>query len=216
MSFAATPPKDQGTLMTETGRVYGVAVGIVTNNQDPDKLGRVKVQLPWLVEQDESDWAPVATLMAGKERGSFFLPEVDDEVLVGFAHGDPRYPFVLGALWNGKDAPPETNEDGKNAKRVIVSRSGLRILLDDSDGAEKVEVADKEGALTIVVDVAAKKISLTSNGEIELAAADGAVSINAKELKLESSADTTIKAGGSMTVEASSTLTLKGSTVNIN
>src|SRR5215510_12918555 len=102
---------DQATLMTATGRVYGVVIGTVTDNKDPGGLGRVKLRFPWLVEDDESDWAPLATLMAGNQRGSFFLPEVDDEVLVAFFHGDPRYPFVLGSLWNGQDKPPATNAD---------------------------------------------------------------------------------------------------------
>src|SRR5664280_3415392 len=105
-------------------RITGVVVGVVTNNQDPDGFGRVKVKFPWLSDVDESDWARVAAPMAGNKRGFYFLPEVDDEVLVAFEHGDVRFPYVLGALWNGKDAPPATNGDGKNNVRVIQSRSG--------------------------------------------------------------------------------------------
>ena len=77
-------------------RLYGVVVGLVTNNQDPDKLGRVKVRFPWLGDSDESAWARLATPMAGKDRGLYFLPEVDDEVLVVFEHGDLRFPYILG------------------------------------------------------------------------------------------------------------------------
>ena len=87
------------------GRILGVVTGVVTNNKDPDKLGRVKVRFPWLSDTDESWWARVASPMAGKDRGVFFLPEVDDEVLVAFEHGDPRFPYVIGALWNGSTPP---------------------------------------------------------------------------------------------------------------
>ena len=101
----------QYTLAEASGRIYGVVVGIVTANQgDPDGLGRVKVRFPWLASDAESAWARIATLMAGNKRGSFFLPEVEDEVLVAFEHGDLRYPYILGALWNGKDKPPDTNK----------------------------------------------------------------------------------------------------------
>ena len=110
-----------------SNRIYGVVTGIVTNNQDPEKLGRVKVRFPWLSENDESWWARVAVPMAGKEIGTYFLPEVDSEVLMAFEQGDIHFPYVLGALWNDPNKPPETNEDGKNNKRTIVSRSGMLI-----------------------------------------------------------------------------------------
>ena len=71
-----------------SSRVSGVVVGVVTNNQDPEGMGRVKVKFPWLSDEDESNWARVAAPMAGKERGFYFLPEVEDEVLVAFEHGD--------------------------------------------------------------------------------------------------------------------------------
>src|SRR5205085_2988322 len=125
--------------------ISGVVVGVVTNNQDdPDGLGRVKVKFPWLSNDEESFWARVAVPMAGKERGFYFLPEVEDEVLVAFEHGDPRFPYVLGSLWNGQDKPPEKN-DGKNNVRVIKSRSGHVIRLNDEDGKEKIESIDKSG-----------------------------------------------------------------------
>src|SRR3972149_536693 len=87
--------------------ISGVVPGIVTNNQDPDGLGRVKIKFPWLSDDNETDWVRIATLMAGGQRGGFFLPEVGDEVLVAFEHGDINHPYVIGALWNGVDKPPE-------------------------------------------------------------------------------------------------------------
>src|SRR5262245_16193614 len=123
-------------------RIYGVVSGIVTNNQDPDKLGRVKVRFPWLSESDESWWARVATPMAGKDRGAYFLPEVDDEVLVAFEHGQVDHPFVIGCLWNGKDDAPESNADGENNHRTIKSRSGHVLRFNDKSGSETIEIID--------------------------------------------------------------------------
>ena len=127
---------DQSRLEERATRIDGVVVGLVTNNQDPDGQGRVKVKFPWLSDQDESHWARLAAPMAGQDRGAYFLPEVDDEVLLAFEHGDARFPYILGALWNGKDAPPARNDDGKNNLRVIKSRSGHVIKLNDESGRE--------------------------------------------------------------------------------
>ena len=83
---------------TQTDKIFGVVVGIVTNNEDPEKLGRVKVRFPWLSDDNESHWARIATLRARLNVGTWFLPDVDDEVLVAFEHGDVRFPHVLGDL----------------------------------------------------------------------------------------------------------------------
>src|SRR5262252_5813625 len=100
------------TAEEESARVYEPLVGVVTDNKDPLRLGRVKIKFPVLSEQDTSDWAPVVMLGAGKNRGWFFIPEVDDEVLVMFEHGDLNRPMVIGALWNGKDTTADKNPGG--------------------------------------------------------------------------------------------------------
>ena len=105
-----TPPGSDAS-----GRILGVVVAIVTNNQDPDGLGRVRLRFPWLDDGAESFWARVASPMAGNARGLYFLPEVDDEVLVAFQHGRPEAPVVLGGLWNGKDKPPADNADAQRS-----------------------------------------------------------------------------------------------------
>src|SRR5204862_7721429 len=124
------------------------------NKQAPDKHGRVKVRFPWLSNDDESRWARVAATMAGNDRGVYLLPEVEDEVLVAFEHGDISFPYVVGSLWNGKDAPPATNDDGKNNIRVIKSRSGHVVRLNDEDGKETIEIIDKSEKNSIVIDTA--------------------------------------------------------------
>jgi uncharacterized protein involved in type VI secretion and phage assembly len=197
-------------------RMPGVVVGVVTNNEDPDGLGRVKVKFPWLSDEDESNWARVATPMAGKDRGIYFLPEVGDEVLLAFAHGDVRIPFVVGALWNGEDAPPVTNDGGSNNVRLIKSRSGHTIRLNDEDGSEKIEIVDMSEKNSIVIDTATNSITITSDKDITLSAAQGKITLDAQEVAINSSAATQIEAGSSMDVKSSATMTIKGSTVNIN
>ncbi|NES22098.1 MAG: phage tail protein [Symploca sp. SIO3E6] len=197
-------------------RIYGVVVGIVTNNEDPEGLGRVKVKFPWLSDEDESDWARIATLMAGNARGTYFLPEVEDEVLVAFERGDVRLPYVIGSLWNGKDLPPASNEDGNNNLRVIQSRSGHVIRLNDEEGAETIEIIDKTENNSIVIDTATNSIAITTDGDITLSASQGKIKLEAQNIEITSSADTKVEASAGMDMEASSTMNLKGQTINLN
>jgi len=197
-------------------RISGVVAAVVTNNEDPDGLGRVKVKFPWLSDDHESHWARVAAPMAGKKRGVYFLPEVEDEVLVAFEQGDLRFPYVVGGLWNGKDAPPADNADGKNNVRLIQSRSGHVIRLNDEDGKETVEIVDKSGKNRLVVDTAKNTITITSDQDITLSATKGTITLDAKEIAVKSSGATKVESGSGLDVKASGTLTLKGSTVNIN
>lgn len=207
---------DEPESAAAAGRVFGVAVGIVTNNQDPDGLGRVKVRFPWLSDGEESHWARIAVPMAGGGRGLYFLPEVDDEVLVAFEHGDLRFPYVLGALWNGKDAPPADNGDGKNNLRVIKSRSGHVIKLNDEDGKETIEIIDKSEKNSILVDTAKNTVTITADKDITLSAPQGTIKLDAQKVEIASSADTKVEAGAGLDVKASATLNIKGATVNIN
>ncbi|HXG31342.1 MAG TPA: phage baseplate assembly protein V [Thermodesulfobacteriota bacterium] len=206
----------------EVRRIYGVVGGIVTNNQDPEGLGRVKIRFPWLSDNNETDWVRIATLMAGGERGSFFLPEVGDEVLVAFEHGDINYPYVIGALWNGVDRPPETNSDGKNNIRKIRSRSGHeivfndddttmqekveihtsgghKIVLDDSAGQERIEVVDKTGSNRITIDSVQNSITIESALQLK---------IKATVIEIEGTA--------SLTLKSNAVLTIQGLPVKIN
>jgi uncharacterized protein involved in type VI secretion and phage assembly len=110
-------------------RLYGVVTGRVIDVKDPQGEGRVRLQFPWLPGQSEGYWAPVATLMSGKERGSWFMPEIEDEVLVAFEQGDVNHPYVIGFLWNGKDQPPSTDTQS----RLLRSVNGHEIELYDPD-----------------------------------------------------------------------------------
>ncbi len=198
------------------GRVDGVVVGIVTNNQDEEGMGRVKVRFPWLGDEDESHWARVLSPASGGGHGIFFLPEVDTEVLVVFGHGDVRFPYVLGSLWNGKDAPPASNDDGENNLRLIRSRSGHEIRLTDKEGEERIEIVDKGGKNSIVFDTANNSISITSEKDITLAAAQGTIKLDAQKVEITSSADARVEAGAGLDIKAAATMNVKGAMVNIN
>lgn len=198
------------------GGIHGVVVGVVTNNNDPDGMGRVKVKFPWLNDTDESHWARIAAPMAGTERGFCFYPEVDDEVLVAFEHGDIRFPYVLGGLWNGQDAPPETNSDGENNVRIIKSRSGHVVKFTDKDGEEKIEIIDSSEKNSIVIDTKENTITVTSEKDIALSATKGKISLDAQDIEITSSAATKIESSADMDLKASGTNTIKGATVNIN
>ncbi|MGZ4846243.1 MAG: phage baseplate assembly protein V [Halobacteriota archaeon] len=197
----------------------GVAVGIVTNNADPDNLGRVKVTFPWRGANDESYWARVATLMAGNGRGTFFVPDVGDEVLVAFDNGDIHHPYVLGGLWNGKDVPP-IKADSTNSVRMIRSRSGHiitmydttseerieiksksghSIVLSDQSGSEKIAIKDKSGSNSIVIDSRQNKVVIESATQL---------SLSSPTIELTAQTALTIKSGG--------TLTLQGTLIRIN
>ncbi|HEU4881796.1 MAG TPA: phage baseplate assembly protein V [Longimicrobium sp.] len=187
------------------GRWYGVLPALVTDIKDPDNQGRVKVTLPWSVDAKGAryeGWARLATLMGGNNRGSWFVPDVDDEVLVAFEQGDPRRPYVLGGLWNGRDAAPESMDGGgNNYKKVLRSRNGVKVTLDDQDGQEKliletpggqkVTLKDGPGAVE-VVDSNGNSIKLETSGITITAAAK--VTVNAGQVAV-SAGMVTVDAG---------------------
>lgn len=215
----------------DTGRFHGVMIGIVTNNNDPDKLGRVKLKFPWLAEDVESTWARVASPAAGAKRGLFAIPEVNDEVLVAFEHGLLDRPFVLGGLWNGKDeVPPNTAKPAD--VRSLTSRAGHVIRLDDTQQAEKIEIVSSKGNAKIVLDAAKGTITISTDADLVLESRNGAVKITGSSIELKAvkgpvkvdGVDVEVKATASLKQEASGTaelkangpLTLRGATVNIN
>ena len=187
----------------------GIVIGIVSSLEDPENIGRIRVTFPHLGDQ-ESYWAKLVTLMAGADRGSRFVPEVGDEVLMAFEQGEPRRPYVLGALWSKTDPPPE--DDGNqtdNNWRYFKSRSGHILRFDDTDGAEKVEIIDKDEVHKIVIDTSGDKIEIVcDSGNVSVAAESGKVEVKASEVRVESSGDMTLSATGTRTIE--------GATVNIN
>lgn len=184
---------------------YGVYPALVTDIRDPDNQGRVKITLPWAADSDGSRyeaWARLATLMGGNNRGSWFVPDKNDEVLVAFEGGNPRRPYVVGCLWNGNDQAPETMDgSGNNFKKVLRSRNGVKVTLDDQDGQEKLiletpagqKVTLTDGPATVeVIDSTGNSVKLESSGITVTSSAK--VTINASTVEL-SAGMVTVNAG---------------------
>ncbi|HJY61229.1 MAG TPA: phage baseplate assembly protein V [Streptosporangiaceae bacterium] len=177
----------------------GVVVGVVGDLNDPEGLGRVQVTFPHLADEP-SNWARLALPMAGAGRGTFFRPEKGDEVLIACEHGDIRQPYVVGTLWSKTDPPPDgTGTATDNNIRVIVSRSGHRITLDDTQGSERIEITDHAMKQAVVLD----------GSSITVQAGAGQVTISA-------SGDVTVSAGGNLNLTATETVTITGAQVTIN
>jgi uncharacterized protein involved in type VI secretion and phage assembly len=185
-------------------RCYGAYPALVTDVVDPDGQGRVRVRLPWSPDLGAGAyeaWARLATLMAGNGRGSWFVPDVDEEVLVLFEGGDPRRPYVVGSLWNGVDAPPESMDaGGANDLKVLHSRNGVSITLDDHDGKEKLTLQTPGGQRVVLEDGPGKITVEDANGNTAELAGGG--------IRLSSSATVTVEASslkvtaGTVTVDA--------------
>jgi uncharacterized protein involved in type VI secretion and phage assembly len=169
------------------GCFYGVYVAQVVDIKDPDSQGRVRIKLPWSPDGGDSEyqaWARVATMMAG------------NDVLVAFNAGDTRHPYVIGALWNGQDTPPESMDgSGNNHAKTIQSRNGVRVSLNDEDGQEsltletpggqKLVLKDGPGAVEIE-DSNGNSVKLTTSGITVNASAK--VTINASVVEVSASA----------------------------
>lgn len=206
---------------SEASKMYDPVIGVVTDNKDPSKLGRIKLKIPILSEQDSTFWCPVVMLGAGKNRGWFFIPEPNDEVLVMFEHGDRNRPIVIGAMWNGKDKPADKNAGG-NPRRVIKSRQGSKITFDDEKEQLIIEDGVQKGRITF--DAKANKITIEAlDGDVCFQTPADDMIIVAKSIELTASQNLEIHAGqamawgagGSATVKSSQT-TLSGSKVNTN
>jgi uncharacterized protein involved in type VI secretion and phage assembly len=180
------------------GRWYGVYPALVTDVRDPDGQGRVKITLPWSADTGGARyeaWARLATLMGGRNRGSWFIPDINDEVLVAFEGGDTRRPYVVGGLWNGSDKPPASmDSDGRNNIKVLRSRNGVKVTLDDSNGQEqfiaetpagqKVTLRDGPGSVEIVdsngnaIKLQPSGITITASARVSVTASIMDVSAN--------------------------------------
>jgi uncharacterized protein involved in type VI secretion and phage assembly len=186
------------------GRWYGVFPALVHDIKDPDGQGRVLVTLPWAPDTGNGSyevWARLATMMGGANRGSWFVPDVDDEVLVSFEGGDPRRPYVIGGLWNGSDNPPESMDaGGKNSLKVLRSRNGVKVTLDDSDGQEKLILETPGGQKMTMKDGPGSVEIIDSNGN-SVKLETGGITVNASA-KVNINASQVAISAGMVTVDA--------------
>ncbi|MFC5702283.1 phage baseplate assembly protein V [Cohnella faecalis] len=231
------PPQQQ-----QAGIINGVMIAKVTNNKDPEKLGRVKLKFPLRENEHESDWASVTTFMTGGSRGSVFIPEVDDEVLVAFVLGNLNMPIVVGSLWNKNSKPPTPDEN--NNIRKIVSKHGHEFIFDDTSSAAKVTLKSKKGMQlefvdqndkveikagstgpvvtleggssgTLTLKSGTNKITIDNKGNINVDSTTG-ITIKSTQIKVEATAQMTLKANASLNLESSGIVNIKGSLVKIN
>jgi phage baseplate assembly protein V len=189
----------QSRSRTTDKRYYGVYEAIVTDVNDPAKEARVKVRFPWFDDQMVSEWCRVRQAYAGNGYGAVFIPEPDDEVLVAFIQGDMRLPIILGGLYNGQDKPPTSRADDKDEK-VIRTRGGHQITLNDTSGKEKITIVDSKEKNRIEID--------TANDVIKIVSTTGKLILQANEIEISA------KAG--MKVEAGADLKIKGATIDLN
>ncbi|MEF8776729.1 MAG: phage baseplate assembly protein V [Haloarculaceae archaeon] len=210
----------------EEPTVSGVATAKVTDNEDPEGVGRVKVTYPFRESDDESHWARIATEMASKEYGTFFLPEVGDEVLVAFEGGNIHHPVVIGSLYNGKRKPPFDNASGDNDIRAIKSRNehtmefddattggkvtietaaGHTITLDDTAGAETITVEDSTGDNSMTMDSVGGEVTVSADKKITL----DADTIKLDGNKVDISAKNKASVSGNSGIDISSKANLK-------
>jgi uncharacterized protein involved in type VI secretion and phage assembly len=136
----------------------GLMVGLVTNLKDPDGHGKVEISFPRLPGKNRA-WASVAVPMAGKNRGFYFQPEVNDEVLVAFEDGAAEHPYIVGFVWNGVDVPPESDPQ----KRVIVTPGGHQLRFDDDPSSKSVQLRTSSG-IEICLDDTKQELSLSCAG----------------------------------------------------
>ncbi|HEY2984678.1 MAG TPA: VgrG-related protein [Jatrophihabitantaceae bacterium] len=201
--------------------VHGLVIGQVTDANDPDHQFRVKVGFPWLSDDYESWWCRVAQPGAGNGRGLVWLPEVGDEVLVGFAHGDTRVPYVVGSLYNRVDRPPLADQlvdsaNGEVKQRALVSRTGHRLVLSDDDAESSVLLSTGDDNLTITLDQSQTAITIDSSGAVTIH--------GSQNVAIKSDSDISLQAGGSLslsgqtgvTVDGGPSVSVSGSVIKLN
>jgi uncharacterized protein involved in type VI secretion and phage assembly len=200
---------------------WNAMIALVTNNDDPEGMGRVKVKFPWLSTDIESDWARLIGLGAGDQRGLCILPEVNDEVLVVFAQGDIAQPLVIGGLWNGSDALPASSGEivagGQVKQRLFVTRAGHKLTFSDENSAAI--TLETAGGHKVLLDDDAAKIEITGSGGNKIVLDENGRKLTIEgigDVQIEASMNLTVKSSANMNLEAGGTMTIKGAVVQLN
>ena len=190
--------------------VSGLQMGVVTVlEKDPLGEDRIKVRLPLVSKKEEGVWARLATLDAGKQRGTFFRPELGDEVVIGFLWDDPRHPVVLGMCHSSAKPAPEAAKN-KNHRKGFVSREKLKFIFDDQ---KKVVLLETPGGNRVTLSEEAKGIVIKDqNGNKITMDKEGIKIESSKNLTLKAAKDIRIESGANLDVKAQASLTAAGST----
>ncbi|MCX7746447.1 MAG: phage baseplate assembly protein V [Clostridia bacterium] len=225
-------------------KIYSILIGKVTSIADPEKLGRVKVELPLGSIHAVTDWAKVATFLVGNQFGSFFIPNVDDLVVVAFNDGNIDCPVVIGRLWNEKDKPPVSlQKDDQNHIELIKTKAGSEIRFENEKGKEKISlktekgegivlenskkitISDSSGQDAITFDTASKSISIQGGMKIEIKSKGNKIVIDSTKNSVTIEAGVSMKlkaqsiaieAGASMDIKSNGILNIKGAMTKIN
>jgi Rhs element Vgr protein len=223
-----TSPHHAASATGQSSSLHGLQTGIVTAITDNNGQYRVKIRLPLVNDQDEGIYARVATLDAGDKRGTFFRPEINDEVVVGFMNDDPRNPVILGMLHSSaKSAPLEP--DSANPEKGYVSRSGIKLIFNDdkksvvieTPGSRVFEMSDDSNSITLK-DANGNKMVIDQNGITIESASDltikaaTSISIASPQISLKADASMSVEGTGSASIGSSGITEIKGSLVKIN
>ncbi len=194
-----------------TQRINGVVNAIVTQTQDPEKLGRIKVRFPML-GNIETDWIRICSFFSGPGRGAFFLPAKEDEVLVAFNQGNVNLPYVIGFLWNGVDKPPVPAKEMQDV-REIKTASGQVIRFEEKKN-ERITITDKKNN-KIVIDTKKGSINVSCDKNIDIISSKGTITLKGSNVKIDAKSSVAIS-GSKIDIKAKGVLTLKGSRINLN
>ena len=233
-AFAVTGRRDRTMLGLAAGGVRrspsGITVGLISDAKDPENAGRVRLTFPWLSDDYVSDWARTVQAGAGKDRGAQVLPEVGDEVLVAFEHGDVNRPVVVGGLFNGVDTMPRGPVDlvdggtGMINRRSFTSRLGHRVDLVDATGKEGIRATTTDEKLTLVMDHSGAKITVHADGKVVIEGSQGItidssgsdIDLTGNKISLKATAGVSVDGGGgAVDVKAGSTLSLTGASAKL-
>ncbi len=187
----------------------GIQPATVKDNNDPDKLGRIRVQFFWQKSPEKTPWIRMVTPHSGKNKGFQFLPEVGDEVLVGFENNNPDFPYVIGSLYHGK-ANHSDRFDADNYVKTIRTVSNNEIKFFDKPGEETITIHNKESANIIVLNIKEDKIYIKSNGTIEMLAKD--IKVDAEKTIKMKADEITISSKSKMLLESENSFTVKNKT----
>jgi len=205
-------------------------IGFITDNQDPDKLGRVKMSVFMARTSFTSDWLPVICGFAGDDKGIYSLPDSGDLVLALFTDNSYRQGYVLGGLWpqqavlplSEENSDADLNSDGNNSLHYLRSRSGQRIIFDDTEGAGKIQILGCDGSVRIELDGENEVINLISETDISISSA-GTLTLSAEDILIESEGDFTlacenlgVEVSGDTGLKAGGSLTMEGKTIGLN
>jgi len=210
--------------------VVGMHVARVVDLKDPDKLGRIKISYPWL-DAEQTAWVRMVAPHAGKDRGWYALPEIGDEVLVGYEHGNTDHPIVLGCLYNKDNAPMQEAISSDNDVKMFMTRSGNKIVLNDKSGAEQIVISQKDGKNRIVLDLSGPSIAISTDGDVSVKGkrnvtieADQGITIKASadvkiegaNVEIKANANIKSEAGANNDIKGGAQVNVKGSMINLN